>query len=78
MAEAAQDHQLTMERTIVTAGTAEAKRGQWFAFILALIGIGVGAGLIFDDKSVQGFGVLIIDVGVMAGYFLKTSGGEPS
>lgn len=64
MAESQQRHRQALEASVVSGNVKAQSRGQWFGFILGLVGIGGGIGLIAFDKSTQG---LVAVVGSIAG-----------
>lgn len=70
MAENQADHRQFLEKTVVTNGVRDSKRGQIFAFMLALVAFVCGFVLLLYDKQVAGFSVLIGSVGSLVVVFV--------
>ncbi len=63
MAEKQSGHRQELEKMIVEGNCKAQTRGQWFAFILALVVIGGGVYLLAQGKSIEGFSAIILAVG---------------
>lgn len=70
MAENQARHRQNLENKAVDAGIGDSKRGQYFAFILALIAVVGGIVLIFFDKALTGFGLVVGSVASLVGVFI--------
>jgi len=70
MAESQAAHRQSLESTVVTGNVAAQTRGQWMGFILGLIAIGGGIGLIAYDKDTQGLTAIIGAFVSLAGVFV--------
>jgi uncharacterized membrane protein len=57
------------ERTVVSAIRSET-RGQWFAFITVIAGLGVGAALVASDHNLSGLASMLTPLGIVAGSFI--------
>jgi uncharacterized membrane protein len=60
MAERQSRHRQELERLVVEANCQAQRRGQYFAFILALIVITGGVYLLASGKSIEGFSAIIL------------------
>lgn len=70
MAEGQSKHRQDLEKSRVLADIDNEKRGQWFAFALALL-MFVGAFLlVWQGKSVAGLTLLIAEIATLAGLFI--------
>jgi uncharacterized membrane protein len=67
MAERQSEHRQSLETTVVESNCRAQSRGQWFAFILALVVISGGVYLLAQGKSVQGFSAIILAVASLIG-----------
>jgi hypothetical protein len=67
MSERQSAHRQALEKKIVDSNCANERRGQYFAFILALVIIGSGVYLLAQGKSIQGFAAIIIAIASLAG-----------
>jgi uncharacterized membrane protein len=65
MAERQSAHRQQLEKAVVESNCNA--RGQWFAFILALVVIGGGVYLLAEGKSLEGFSAIILAVGSIVG-----------
>ena len=61
---------MELEKQVITSGMQNARRGQLFAFILALITIAGGFVLIFLNKDVLGIASIISSLSVLLGVFI--------
>lgn len=69
-ASAREDKTLSLADKTLTNDAAQSKWGLWFAFIIALLGISVGAWLISIDKAVFGLATIIAPLASLAGLFV--------
>jgi len=70
MAEGQSKHRQDLEKSRVLADINNEKRGQWFAFALALL-MFVGAFLlVWQGKSVAGLTLLIAEIATLVGLFI--------
>lgn len=67
MAERQSAHRQELEKKIIESNCEAQTRGQWFAFILALVVIGGGVYLLAQGKSLEGFSAIIIALGSLIG-----------
>lgn len=65
MAEEQSAHRRSLEGSVVQANIRAQSRGQWLGFLLALVIIAIGGGLLFMGRSVEGFALLIGDVATL-------------
>lgn len=70
MAENQSLHRQTLEKSVVYSGVQDSKRGQYFAFLLALVIIIGGFYLIAIDKDVVGVVAIVGSVGTLVTIFL--------
>jgi len=70
MAEAQQRHRFDLEATVVKGNTAAQSRGQWFAFILALVAIVGGIVLIAFDKGIAGLVSIVAALATLCTVFI--------
>ena len=84
MSENAQQHEFNLERDasdrenkvleladkVVSNDASQGRRGQWFAFVIALLGIVVGALLIAIDKAGFGLAVIFTPLAGLVGVFV--------
>ena len=47
-------------------------RGQWMAFLLALLGLLGGVALVYFDKSLEGLAAMIVSVAIIIGVFITS------
>ena len=103
MSENAQQHERNMERDasdrenkvldladkVVSNDASQGRRGQWFAFVIALLGIVIGALLIAIDKAGFGLAVIFTPLAGLVGVFVygtrarsaerrRNAGGQPT
>jgi uncharacterized membrane protein len=64
------DHRRALENRALDSSIKRASRGQSFALLIMLLTIGVGAFLIYVDKPLSGFGVLLAGIVPVLGAFL--------
>ena len=67
MAERQSEHRQKLETIVIESNCKAQSRGQWFAFVLALMVIGGGVYLLAQGKSVQGFSAIIIALASLIG-----------
>ncbi|MBV8774176.1 MAG: DUF2335 domain-containing protein [Deltaproteobacteria bacterium] len=67
MAERQSAHRQELERLVVRSNCSAQNRGQWFAFVLALVVICGGIFLLAQGKSIEGFAAIILAVGSLIG-----------
>jgi uncharacterized membrane protein len=70
MAESQLKHRQALERVVVNGNVASQQRGQLFGFLLGLVAILGGIGLIAFDKSTQGLVAIITAFGALAAVFV--------
>lgn len=70
MAEDQAHHRQDLERSVVQAKIGTERRGQWFGFLLGLVGIAGGVYLVRSGQSITGFGVFLTSLGTLVGVFL--------
>jgi uncharacterized membrane protein len=73
MAERQSTHRQELERLVVQSNCGAQKRGQWFAFILALVVISGGVFLLAQGRSIEGFATIALVVGSLVGALFSTS-----
>lgn len=47
-------------------------RGQWMAFLLALLGLLGGVALVYWDKSLEGLAAMVVSVAIVIGVFITS------
>jgi hypothetical protein len=67
MAERQSAHRQGLEKAVVESNCKAQGRGQWFAFILALVVICGGVYLLAEGRSLEGFAAIILAVGSLIG-----------
>ena len=70
MAEKQSEHRQSLEKAAVYSGVENSKRGQRFAFIIALVIIVSGVFLISIDKDTTGFIMVVGSIGSLIGVFI--------
>lgn len=70
MAEIQSEHRQHLEKSVINSNIQDSKRGQYFAFILALVLIIGGFYLIANDKDLSGFSLIIGSTGTLVGIFI--------
>jgi len=70
MAESQIHHRQTLESAVVNGNVTAQRRGQLFGFILGVVAIVGGIGLIAFDKSTQGLVAIITAFVALAGVFI--------
>ena len=84
MSENAQQHRINLEREasdrenkvlgladkVVSNDASQSRRGQWFAFVIALLGIVIGALLIAIDEAGFGLAVIFTPLAGLVGVFV--------
>lgn len=74
MAEKQATHRQEMERLEVAGGVARVRRGQWFGFIVAVLGLGAAAAGMLTGHSTAGIVSLVIALTPLLGAFLRGGG----
>lgn len=64
------EHRIELEKIVINSGVANAKRGQIFAFIIAMTSLLGGFGLIFLDKNVLGITSILGSLATLLGAFI--------
>ena len=64
------DHRMELENKVIDSGIKNSKRGQIFAFILALLTISIGAFLIYLNKDVLGIVAILGALATLVGVFI--------
>jgi uncharacterized membrane protein len=64
------EHAHDMDRRQLGAAIWQSRAGQLIAFVIAIFVIGVGAWLIYNDKSGWGFALILLELAGLAGAFL--------
>lgn len=70
MAEEQSKHRKKLEEIVVLGGSRNQAAGMIFAFVLSLVIVGSGAFLIYHDKSLEGFGLILSDLLGLIGVFV--------
>lgn len=70
MAEKTLDHEMRMEAKLVEESTKRAARAQLIATSIVFLVVIVGAALLFEGKSAEGFAVIVGAPAVLVAYFL--------
>ncbi len=70
MAEKQSTHRIELEKIVVGRGSRNQLVGMVFAFILSLAIIGFGGFLIYYDKSLEGFALILSDLCALAAVFI--------
>lgn len=70
MAEEQSKHRKKLEEIVVHGGSRNQVVGMIFAFLLSLVIVGSGAFLIYHDKSLEGFGLILSDLLGLIGVFV--------
>jgi len=65
-------HRRSIEAQIVNSRTRAMSRGQWLAFVVLIVGMGLGAWLIRAGFGLYGFGSIIAPLATAAGLFMLT------
>ena len=63
-------HRQQLERTVVEGNTDVQKRGNWQAFVIAVLGLGVSALAFWKGDTGAGVAVFVGEVAVLAGLFV--------
>ena len=69
-ASARADQMLSQADQTLTRAAVSSKRGLWFAFIIVLLGIGIGAFLILLGKETMGLAAILTPFAALAGLFV--------
>lgn len=64
------EHRRGLENRHLDASIRRSSRGQHFALLIAMLGLLVGGFLIYEDKQIYGFGVLLSGILPIVGSFL--------
>ena len=70
MAESQTAHRQELEKAVVHGNIADAKRGQTYAFILGLVVMAGGIGLVGFGRPVEGLVAVVAALGTLAGVFI--------
>jgi len=70
MAERQSQHRQELERRVVESNTRRQRDGQWMAFVLSLVVIGVGTWLLLEGKDVLGIAAILGALGTLVGVFV--------
>ena len=70
MAEEQSRHRKKLEETVVKSGSRNHVLGMILAFVLSLVTIVLGGFLIYHDKSLEGFGLVLADLVALVGVFI--------
>lgn len=70
MAEQQSQHRRTLEHAVVTGNVQAEKRGQWLAFVLGVIAIVGGIGLIAAGKDAYGITAIVGALAALSGVFV--------
>lgn len=75
MSESQSAHRIKIENTVVKTDSLRSTLGLVFAFIIVIVGMILGAYLVFKDKPISGFVAMITPLGIVVGAFIlqKTS-----
>ncbi len=71
MAENQAEHRQEIEKIVIKGDNRRANWGQFFAFILGLIGIGGGIFLLYSSKSNEGYTSLVLSTLTLVGVYFK-------
>lgn len=63
-------HRRSIEVTIVSANTRALGRGQWFGFLIMMVGMGLGAWLVRAGYELIGFGSIVAPLATAATLFV--------
>ena len=63
-------HRRSIEVTIVSANTRALGRGQWFGFLVMMVGMGLGAWLVRAGYQLIGFGSIVAPLAAAATLFV--------
>jgi uncharacterized membrane protein len=70
MAERQQAHRFSLEKTTVEGGSRRSWWGLWLGFLISLVVIGVGTGIILTGHTWEGTTIMGVDVVALAGVFV--------
>jgi uncharacterized membrane protein len=70
MSESQTAHRIQIETRVVKADSLRSILGLIFAFIIVIVGMILGAYLLYKDKPISGFVAMITPLGVVVGAFL--------
>ncbi len=70
MAEKNAVHRQALEKRVVDANCRAQTVGQWMAFLVTLMVVGVGGGLLLMGRDLQGFGAILSALATLAGMFV--------
>ncbi len=70
MAEDQSRHRQKLEENVVKGGSRNQILGMILAFVLSLLTIGFGGFLIYHNKSLEGFGLVLADLVALVGVFI--------
>jgi len=72
MAEREEKHRHEQERKMLSSDTSARSRGQFMAFLIAVVIILGGMWLIHDGKSIEGLIAVLTPLAVLVGLFLRS------
>ena len=64
------DHRMSLETKVIDSGIKNSARGQVFAFLLAIMTIGIGAFLIYLNKDILGIAAILGALATLVGVFI--------
>lgn len=64
------EHRMELEKTVISSGISNAKRGQIFAFIIAMTALLGGFVLLFLDKNILGITSILGSLAALVGVFI--------
>ena len=66
------ENRMTMERAVVFANISKESRGQWMAFILCVLVIGIGGAIVLLGKDANGYALILGPLAWLAGTFITS------
>ncbi len=63
-------HRMELEKEVIESKIKDSRLGIILGFILGLFGLGIAALLIYNDKSILGFSVIITEIVGLVGVFI--------
>ena len=70
MSESQSAHRIKIENTVVKTDSLRATLGLIFAFLIVVIGMFLGAYLVYEDKPISGFVAMIAPLSLIVGAFI--------
>ena len=64
------EHRMELEKTVISSGISNAKRGQIFAFTIAMTALLGGFALLFLDKNILGITSILGSLAALVGVFI--------